>query len=72
MAANYNRVKPIDTVAYRAGRSLTVACPCGHRVRMVIGEIARRHGLPGEMHLYSLVDRLTCSRCGRKDPSIHV
>src|SRR3546814_17969565 len=62
MAANYNRPKPIDPIAYRRGCYLNIRCKCGHAVSVQLGKFAQDNGIPERTQAYQLIKRLRCSR----------
>ncbi|KHL58042.1 hypothetical protein XEUV354_21725 [Xanthomonas euvesicatoria] len=64
MAANYNRPKPVDPIWYRRNCYLRMACNCGRRVVVQVGEFADTHQVPANLLLHDLVQRLRCSSCG--------
>src|SRR3546814_14715995 len=72
MAANYNRPKPIDPIAYRRGCYLNIRCKCGHAVSVQLGKFAQDNGIPERTQAYQLIKRLRCSRCSCRPSSADV
>lgn len=66
MAANYNRPKPIDPIAYRRGCYLNVRCKCHHTISVQLGKFARDNGVSEKTQIYQLIKRLKCSRCSAR------
>ena len=66
MAANYNRPKPIDPIAYRRGCYLNIKCKCGHAVSVQLGKFARDNRISDKTQIYQLIKRLKCKRCGAR------
>src|SRR3546814_18356263 len=72
MAANYNRPKPIDHIAYRRGCYLNIRCKCGHAVSVQLGKFAQDNGIPERTQAYQLIKRLRCSRCSCRPSSAEI
>lgn len=66
MAANYNRPKPVDPIAYRKGCYLNIRCVCGRSVCEQLGPFARARGLSDKTVVYELIKRLRCRQCGAR------
>lgn len=64
--------KPVDPVWYRRLEYLHLSCPCGRRVALQIGPLARSHGLASDTRLYQLVARLRCGQCGAPPSTVDV
>jgi hypothetical protein len=64
MAANYHRPKPIDPIWYRQSCYISIRCACGRSLVEPLGDFARSRGIHFDTHIYKLIDRLRCSRCG--------
>lgn len=65
-AANYNRPKPVDQIAWRRYCILRVRCACGRSVEGSVAAFESAFNLPPTMRLYELIDRLRCSTCGAR------
>lgn len=69
MAANYNRPKPVDPVAYRGACTIRVRCVCGRQIADRLDHFAQMHRILPHTKLYELMARLRCRRCGAR-PSV--
>jgi hypothetical protein len=58
--------KPPYPIWLRAHYNLHLRCECGHQASAGVADLARRHRLPVDLHLWELVARLRCSRCAAK------
>lgn len=64
-AVNYRQPKPVDPIFYRRTCYIRVRCACGRAETEVLGEFARKRGVPGHVRIYEMLTRLRCRRCGR-------
>jgi hypothetical protein len=67
MAARMGQPKPSDPIKHRRTLRLRIACPCGRAREIVVGELAREHGVPGDVSVGRLLGRLRCSACGGRE-----
>jgi hypothetical protein len=65
-------IKPVDPIWYRQHEVLHLRCRCGHQARAMVGVLALQSGLSGQQHLWELVERLRCSRCGARHPEVKI
>lgn len=61
---------PADPIWHRESYTLAVTCRgCGHSASLPVWEWAALHRVDSRIRLGRLVERMTCTRCGRRGPA---